>query len=597
LIIFVKIFDMQETQNKNGAIGTVITVFFFWGFIAAGNNIFIPYCTNKFDLDPFQGQLIDFAFYFAYYLGALVLYIVGARNGKDILRSWGNKKSIIIGLLLSATGALAMILALNGDVFIGMLLGLFVVGLGFSIQQTAANPLMISLGSPKTGAARVSLGGGINSLGTTIAPLLVGLLLFGTTEQVDKAEKINNLGNFNVTVLYGGVALLFVVLALVFKFSKSVVNDTSTELVEKSNKALTSLLIITGLLITCFVPIFATYASKEAKEITVLSKETNALKKMIKEASVDTDTSTALLMIAENEGQKSLLQKPLEKTRMIWSAIGIFVVIGGLLMTMTKATKEKVSWGALQYPQLVLGMIAIFVYVGIEVAIGSNMPNLLTQKSFGALDETQIAPYIAMYWGSLMIGRWGGAVDAFNLSKNTKLILYAVAPITALVVVLLLTQAAGHNIEPFYYYIICVVIQIAAFIFTKNKTAFTLLIFSLLGALAMLIGINTVGTVSIYAFMSAGLCCSIMWPSIFALAIAGLGKYTSQGSAFLVMMILGGALIPPFQAILSTFINIQNSYYVDFIGFVYLAIFALVAKKVLGQQGINLDEIETSAGH
>lgn len=65
-----------------GALGTLVSVFFFWGFIAASNSVFIPYCKHKFELDQFQSQLIDFAFYGAYYIGALLLYLISVNRGK-----------------------------------------------------------------------------------------------------------------------------------------------------------------------------------------------------------------------------------------------------------------------------------------------------------------------------------------------------------------------------------------------------------------------------------------------------------------------------------------------------------------------------------
>src|SRR5690554_7957217 len=139
------------------ALYTLILVFFFWGFIAAGNNIFIPFCKEYFHLDQFQSQLIDFAFYTAYYVGALILFGLSVIRGRDLVTNWGYKKSIIFGLLFSALGAVAMILAVKADVYLGMLVGLFIVALGFSLQQTAANPFAILLGDPKTGASRVNL--------------------------------------------------------------------------------------------------------------------------------------------------------------------------------------------------------------------------------------------------------------------------------------------------------------------------------------------------------------------------------------------------------------------------------------------------------
>ena len=98
----------QNKQPTNwGALSVLISVFFFWGFIGASNGVFIPFCKAKFGLDQFQSQLIDFAFYWAYYLGALALFLFSSNIKKDILNQWGFKNGIIYGLLLSTIGAVA----------------------------------------------------------------------------------------------------------------------------------------------------------------------------------------------------------------------------------------------------------------------------------------------------------------------------------------------------------------------------------------------------------------------------------------------------------------------------------------------------------
>src|SRR5215218_3872558 len=255
-----------------GALSTLITVFFFWGFIAAGNSVFIPFSKHYFHLDQFQSQLVDFAFYTAYYIGALILFAYGAFGGKDLVAKWGYKRSIVYGLLFSALGAIAMIIAVNANTFAGMLFGLFVVALGFSLQQTAAQPFSISLGDPSTGTSRVNLGGGVNSFGTMIGPIVVAIALFGTTAAITD-EKIAALSLSKVIILYAGVGALFVAAAALFFFSKKVPPGISTEKTEKSNKALTSLLIMTGLLIVMFAPVFSSYNSTEAKRIETLEKE------------------------------------------------------------------------------------------------------------------------------------------------------------------------------------------------------------------------------------------------------------------------------------------------------------------------------------
>jgi MFS transporter, FHS family, L-fucose permease len=602
----------QNTQTaiptNYGALGTLVIVFFFWGFIAAGNSIFIPFCKNYFHLDQFQSQLVDFAFYLAYYIGALIVFTVGTVSGKEIIGSWGYKKSIVYGLLLSALGAAAMIAAVNGKSFTGMLIGLFVVALGFSIQQTAANPFAILLGDPKTGSTRVNLAGGINSLGTTIGPLVVGFALFGGAASVCDNE-INNLPLIKVIVLYLCVGILFVAAALLFAFSKKVPSGKIEEVPEKAPKALGSLWMLTGLLIIAFIPVFSSYKGEAIDKVTAIKKtfevqstqvsnlkceisgktkeETEAIYKQIETIEATHKT--------QDEEVKAIM-KPIEQKRFVWTLIALALVTIGLPILNGVASSQKKGWGAMQYPQLVYGMLAIFVYVGVEVAIGSNLGELLKGKDFGGYRSSELAPFVAMYWGSLMIGRWTGGVAAFNLQESTKNLLKFIVPFIAFGVVLGLTALAGHNVSMLYWYVICVALQMLVAYLGKDKPTTTLLLFSVFGLVATLVGLFTTGMVSIYAFLSGGLACSIMWPSIFTLSIAGLGKYTNQGAAFLIMMILGGSIIPPIQGKLADIIGIHNSFWIPLVCFAYLALFAVLAKNILHKQGISYDTT-ASGGH
>lgn len=559
----------QPKQPTNtGALTTLVVVFFFWGFIAAGNSVFIPFCKHYFSLDQFQSQLIDFAFYLAYYLGALGLFAYGAFGGKDLVGKWGYKKSIVYGLLFSAIGAAAMIIAVNANTFAGMLVGLFIVALGFSLQQTAAQPFSITLGDPSTGTSRVNLGGGVNSFGTTIGPIVVALALFGTTAAITD-EQIKGLSLSKVIVLYSCVGGLFIAAAALFHFSKKVPSGIMEEKTEPANKALTTLIIMTGLLVVMFVPIFNSYKN------------------------LAPDLSAAA-------------QHELETYRMKWLFGALAVVVVGLIAANYTAQKKSDGWGAMKYPQLVLGMLGIFVYVGVEVSIGSNLGELLKQADFGGYQSSQIAPFISMYWGSLMIGRWAGAISAFELKSSTHKVMTFIVPLVAFGIVIGANSIAQYDMTPLYWYIICVLIQIGAFYISKDKPARTLLIFSVLGVTAMAIGIFTKGTVAIYAFLSGGLCCSIMWPCIFSLSITGLGKYTTQGSAFLIMMILGGGIIPPIQGKMADYLQSSNattagygihqSYWVCLLCFAYLVFFAVVVKGILRKQGIDYETEKTTGG-
>lgn len=558
--------ENQKTTipTNYGALSTLVTVFFFWGFIAAGNSVFIPFCKHYFNLDQFQSQLIDFAFYGAYYLGALGMFFYSNFNGQDLVSKWGYKKSIVYGLTFSALGAIAMILAVNGNTFGGMLVGFFIVALGFSLQQTAANPFALTLGDPSTGSNRINLGGSINSFGTSIGPIVVALALFGVTKAND--DQINNLSLDKVSILYGIVCALFLGAAALFFFSKKVPSGGSEEKTEKANKALVAMLIMTVLLVIAFVPVFMSY-----KEIPV----------------------------------DEIAKKAIEDTRMKWLLFGLFIVLATLVISYISANKNNEGWGAMKYPQLILGMLAIFIYVGVEVAIGSNLSELLKQPQFGGFESKDAAPYVSMYWGSLMIGRWAGAINVFRPGKTLKNILLLVVPLLAFAVVVVINSIAQNDMAPLYWYFVCVLILVLAFFLTQDKPAKTLLIFSLLGLGAMLVGIFTEGQVATYAFLSGGLFCSVMWPCIFSLSIAGLGKYTTQGSGFLIMMILGGGIIPPIQGKLADLLQsgnstsvgfgIHTSYWIAVICFAYLAFFAFAVKNILIKQGIDYDANATAA--
>lgn len=550
----------QQTKTNYPALYTLITVFFFWGFIGASNGVFIPFCKAKFGLDQFQSQLIDFAFYGAYYIGAILLFVFSTVVKRDILNRWGFKKGIINGLIISAVGAVAMIFAVQSGDYLLILGALFIVALGFSLQQTSAQPFAASLGEPHTASNRLNLAGGINSLGTTIGPIVVSIALFGVAAGVNIEEFAQRPESLDkMEILYMFVGALFVIAAALFFFSKKLPSGKLDDTFEPAKKAMNTLLGITVLLIAVFSYIFSRYE--------------------------DPDFITRFI---ENREQDFLGLGLTIST--------LLIVVLGLLFANSAARKKPEGWGAMRYPQLVLGMLAIFTYVGVEVTIQSNLGELLGEPEFGSLTGSAIAPFISMYWGSLMIGRWAGAISVFNPTNSMRKVLLIIVPYIAYGVVLAANAISGQDITPLYAYAAIILIQIGGFFMGQDRPARTLMIFGVLGMAAMLIGLFTEGTVAIYAFMSGGLFCSIMWPSIFALAIAGIGKYTSQGSAFLVMMILGGGIIPPLQGKIADIIGIHHSYFIPVLCFSYLAFYGWKVMQILKDQGIA-HEVEMGDAH
>ena len=195
---------MQKTPSS---FYLLISFFFFWGFVAASNTILIPLFKQHFQLSQSQSQLIDSAFYVAYGVGSLIYFLWSVIAG-DPLNKIGYKKGLILGLLISAAGTLVFLPAAQSNSFSLMLLALFLVAFGFALQQIVANPYVIALGSPETGAHRNTLAGGINSFGTTIGPLIVGFAIFGNV------GKSANVGIEAVKTPYLILGMAFILFAL-----------------------------------------------------------------------------------------------------------------------------------------------------------------------------------------------------------------------------------------------------------------------------------------------------------------------------------------------------------------------------------------------
>ncbi|WP_294237975.1 MFS transporter [uncultured Chryseobacterium sp.] len=475
-------------QTNWGQFVPLVTVFFFWGFIAASNDILIPVFQKAFNLSQTESMLVQICFYVAYTVGSLIYMLISAGLKQDLVNKIGYKNGLIVGLLISAAGTLLFYPAANLHSFVLMISGLFIVGLGFSLQQIVANPLAIEVGPSETGSQRLTMAGGINNLGTTIGPLIVSFAIFGSAAAANTDVSVES-----VKVPYLILGAAFVLVAIMLKFS-----------------------------------------SLPAVTPTNMENTDDAVK---------------------GEHRKS----------------------------------------ALAYPQLVMGMIAIFVYVGVEVSTASNLPAYM-EKNLG-FETKDVAPYISLYWASLMIGRWTGAVEAFDISAGFKKVLRFLAPYLAFGVFLLVNAIAKHDLSHFYVYGLVIIAMIICDILSKGNPARMLLIFSVAGIASLLIGMFTSGMVSVYAFTSVGLFCSTLWPCIFALAINGLGKHTNQGSGLLIMMIMGGGIVSLIQGYVADLTNIHFSYIVGVICFAYLAFYAIRVSGILRAQGIDLDKITKGSGH
>ena len=474
----------NETNKKNytSAFVVITVLFFMWGFITCMNDILIPFFKKVFELNRGPSMLVQFAFFIAYFVGSVVYFFVSARSGDPITRI-GYKNGIILGLTISALGCFMFYPSAEVNSYGLFLTSLFILGLGFTLIQIAANPYVAILGKPETASSRLNLSQGFNSIGYTIAPIIGGYLIFhyfaklgdplynkvGEIITTDTGIPMSAVGVQIPYLIFGG---LFLLLALLIKLA-NLPKFTSADIIEKGA-------------------------------------------------------------------------------------------------------------GALRYRHLVLGMIAIFMYVGSEVSIGSLLINYIYEMV--GLPEMEAKSFLSFYWGGLMIGRFMGAISLGGITNKVKKLLSMILATVAtffLIYFVVNFESGGFDFKRIAPYLIFIGANFILFQVGKSLPARTLWIFAFSIIIMLFITLLTSGMIAIWTVIGVGLFNSIMWSNIFTLAIKDLGKHTSQGSSLLVMMILGGAIIPVIQGVVADALNgYHYSFFVPMICYVYLAYYGLKGHEV-----------------
>lgn len=261
--------------------------------------------------------------------------------------------------------------------------------------------------------------------------------------------------------------------------------------------------------------------------------------------------------------------------------------------------------GALKHPHVVLGALAIFMYVGGEVSIGSALVNFLGHSDIAGLSEIDASKFVAIYWGGLLIGRFMGAVELSEMAKARKQVLLVVIPLAAYLFLWVAKSAplsalsgdpaaAGGasvlalwkdqftaNWAVFRSYLPFVALCWVMFQFGKGLAGRTLFIFSTTVGVLLLVAILGGGKTAMWCVVAAGLFSSIGWSNTFSLAIEGLGPLKSQASSLLVMAILGGALLPPLQGLTADLTkNLPLSFIVPMLAYSYVAFYGAKGHKI-----------------
>ena len=405
--------DAHSVQSNNDNYGfalvSLTSLFFMWGLITSLNDVLIPRLKAVFDLSYTEAMMIQFCFFFAYFVVSL--------PAGSLIKRIGYKSGVVVGLIIAGIGCACFYPAAAYESYNYFLAALFVLAAGITILQVAANPYVTALGNPVTASSRLTLTQAFNSLGTTVGPWLGGILILtSATSAVESSVTDAS----SVQMPYLALAATLIVMSVIF----------------------------------------------------------------------------AMLKLPEIEDEEPTVSAEIEGS----------------------------AWN---YTHLVLGAVAIFVYVGAEVSIGSFLINFLGEESIAGLEEMEAAKYVSFYWAGAMVGRFIGAAAMQKIAAGKALAFNAIAA-SILVAITVLSS----------------------------------------GALAM------------WAILLVGLFNSIMFPTIFSLGVAGLGEHTSQGSGILCLAIVGGALLPLLQGLLADTYGVQNAFALAIICYAYIAYYGLKGSKI-----------------
>jgi FHS family L-fucose permease-like MFS transporter len=410
----------SATQNYSRPLTIVTTLFFMWGFLTCLNDILVPHLKSIFDLSYARVMLVQFAFFSAYFLFSV--------PWSKIVNAIGYQRTMVIGLLTMALGAFLFLPAASAASYPLFLTALIVLAAGITGLQVAANPYVVVLGKPQTASSRLDLTQAFNSLGTTLAPKIGGLLILSA-------------------------------------------------------------------------------APLAMEQLRQLAPQALHIYRVQQAASVKmpyTVICIALLLLA------------------------ILIATSKLPTIETAAQRpgEKVSDSIWKHPNLLLGAIGIFSYVGAEVSIGSFLVNYFGLPEIAGLSPKTAAGFVSFYWGGAMIGRFLGA----GLLRRYK---------------------AGHLLA------ICAI------------AAATLVCVSMLLR----------GHTAMWSILAVGFFNSIMFPTIFSLGVAELGPLTGNGSGILNMAIVGGAILPVLQGVIADTFGIHHGFWLPVICYLYIMFYALSGSR------------------
>jgi len=406
--------------NYSRPLAVVTTLFFMWGFLTCLNDILVPHLKAIFDLSYARVMLVQFAFFSAYFLFSV--------PWSKVVNTVGYQRTMVIGLFTMAFGSFLFLPAASAASYPLFLTALLVLAAGITGLQVSANPYVDLLGTPETASSRLDLTQAFNSLGTTLAPKVGGLLILAAAPLA-----MEQLRKLSPAALHA-------------------------------------------------------YRVQEAASVKIPYAVIGVL----------------LVLLAIMIGSFNLPKVEAGEYRL----------------------RDKVSDSIWKHPNLLLGAIGIFTYVGAEVSIGSFLVNYFGLPDIASLSAKTAAGYVSFYWGGSMVGRFLGAGLLRRFKPGRLLAVFA----------------------------ICAATLVAA---------------------SMVLG----GHTAMWTILAVGLFNSIMFPTIFSLGVAELGPLTGSGSGLLNMAIVGGAILPVIQGGIADRVGLHHAFVLPVMCYLYILFYGLSGSK------------------
>lgn len=283
---------------------------------------------------------------------------------------------------------------------------------------------------------------------------------------------------------------------------------------------------------------------------------------------------------------KTAAEVDVNSVKMPYVGLGlVLLVIAGIfffikLPSLKGDDENKEKFSITKYPHLMFGAFAIFCYVGAEIAVGSFLVEYFKLPEVLGMDGQTAGFYVSFYWGGAMIGRFLGAIS-MSTTSNKALKMIGI-PVIAFLITIILTNNSGLDKNFAYGFGLMMLLNYLAFFLGKSLPNRVLAVFAFICVVMLFVTMATSGNIAMWSVLSIGLFNSIMWSNIFTLAIKGLKDDTSYGSSLLVMMIVGGAIIPLIQGLVAdiAFVGVKYCYIVPMFAYLYLVFYGLTGYKV-----------------